>query len=315
MTRPPLSVVPAGRAGGAGPASEQSTAPGRAAGASLDLALVADRVGWEEKAILAAARERGARAEWLDDGELCCGSRDDLPSAGAYLIRSRSFVRGPLIAESIASGPSDGSVINTAETIAICSNKVTALARLRQVGLPTVPYRLVLTRADLAAALELLGCPLVLKPVYGGLGRRVMLVRERAVADSMYDYVEHYGQNFDRALIAQPYLEGASDVRVLAIDGAAVAAMERIPTDDWRANVELGAVGEPIEVDAAIERLTAEVGERIGARLFGLDLFRHDGAMVVGEVNHSPLFRGIAEATGIDVAGRIADHALRAGVR
>jgi [lysine-biosynthesis-protein LysW]---L-2-aminoadipate ligase len=300
----PLSLVPQD------PDDEPGASPD-----PLDLAVVADRIGWEEKAILAAARERGASAEWLNDGELCCGSREDLPAAGAYLIRSRSFVRGPLIAESIASGADDKTVINSAETIATCSNKVTALARLRQIGLPTVPYRLVLTRADLAAALDVLGCPLVLKPVYGGLGRRVMLVHERVVADSMYDYVEHYGQNFDRALIAQPYLEGASDVRVLAIDGEAAAAMERIATGDWRANVELGAAAEPIDIDPAIKAMTAEVGERIGARIFGLDLFRHEGALTIGEVNHSPLFRGIVDATGIDVAGQIADHALAVVVR
>lgn len=299
----PLSLVPT-------PDGDEPAA----AAAAIDLAVVADRIGWEEKAILAAARERGATAEWLNDGELCCGSREDLPTAGAYLIRSRSFVRGPLIAESIAAGPNDRSVINSAEVIAVCSNKVSALAKLRQIGLPTVPYRLVLTRADLAAAIEVLGVPLVLKPVYGGLGRRVMLVREPAVADSMYDYVEHYGQNFDRALIAQPYLEGASDVRVLAIDGEAVAAMERIASGDWRANIELGAVAEPIELDEPIKALTAEVGERIGARIFGLDLFRHQGTLVVGEVNHSPLFKGVVEATGIDVAARIADHALGVAV-
>ncbi len=294
-------------------APEPGDAP--AAAERLDVALVADRIGWEEKAILAAARERGARAEWLDDGALCCGAREHLPAAGAYLIRSRSFVRGPLIAESIAAGPDDESVINSATTIGICSNKVTALAQLRQAGLPTVPYRLVLTRADLATALDLLGAPLVLKPVYGGLGRRVMLVRERAVADSMYDYVEHFGQSFDRALIAQPYLDGASDVRVLAIDGEAVAAMERVASGDWRANVELGAVAPPLEIDDTIRSLTAAVGERVGARIFGLDLFRHDGALVVGEVNHSPLFKGIVEATGIDVAARIADDALGVAAR
>lgn len=285
------------------------------AGGPLDLAVVADRIGWEEKAILAAARERGARAEWLNDGELCCGAREHVPAAGAYLIRSRSFVRGPLIAETIAAGVDDPSVINSAATIELCSNKVTALTRLRQAGLPTVPYRLVLTRADLAAALDAVGLPLVLKPVYGGLGRRVLLVRERDVADSAYDYVEHYAQSFDRALIAQPFLAGASDVRVLAIDGAAVAAMERIAGDDWRANVELGASAEPIALDDEIRGLTAAVGERIGARIFGLDLFRHDGALLVGEVNHSPLFRGIVDATGIDVAGRIAEHALGVAVR
>jgi [lysine-biosynthesis-protein LysW]--L-2-aminoadipate ligase len=281
---------------------------------SLDVAVIADRLGWEEKAIVEAVRAHGARAEWLNDGELCCGSREDLPEAGAYLIRSRSFVRGPLIAESIASDD-DPSVINPARVIATCSNKVSTLATLRQVGIATVPYRLVLTRRDLAAAAEIFGCPMVLKPVYGGLGRRVLLVRELAVADSIYDYVEHYGQNFDRALIAQPYLEGASDVRVLAIEGEPVAAMERIPTSDWRANIELGAEGQPIEVDDRIRTITAEVGERIGARTFGLDLFRWDGELIVGEVNHSPLFKGVTEATGIDVADLIATQALGIPVR
>jgi len=279
----------------------------------LDVAVIADRVGWEEKAILAAVRAQGARAEWLNDGELCCGSREDLPAAAVYLIRSRSFVRGPLIAESIAS-VGDDRVINSAAVIATCSNKVSTLATLRQVGIATVPYRLVLTRGDLATAIGVLGCPLVLKPVYGGLGRRVLLVTEPAVADSVYDYVEHYGQNFDRALIAQPFLDGAADVRVLAIDGEPVAAMERVPTSDWRANVELGAAARPIAIDDAIRRITTDVGERIGARLFGLDLFRWDGALIVGEVNHSPLFRGVVDATGIDVADLIASHALRSAV-
>jgi [lysine-biosynthesis-protein LysW]---L-2-aminoadipate ligase len=294
--------------------------PASSGGDPLDVAVIADRIGWEEKAILSAARARGARAEWIDDGTLCCGSREDLPRAATYLIRSRSFVRGPLIAETIA-GDEDGRlasparIVNSARAIAICSNKVSTLATLRQVGLATVPYRLVLTRKDLARALELFGVPLVLKPVYGGLGRRVMLVGDLAVADSVYDYVEHYGQNFDRALIAQPYLDGASDVRVLAIDGEPVAAMERVPASDWRANVELGGQGQPIEVDDQIRLTTAEVGERVGARIFGLDLFRWDGALVIGEVNHSPMFKGIVDATGIDVGDLVAASALGIPVR
>ncbi|NLT06841.1 MAG: RimK family alpha-L-glutamate ligase [Solirubrobacterales bacterium] len=284
----------------------------------IDLALIADRIGWEDKAILAAARARGASAEWLDDGALCCGERADVPEAGAYLLRSRSFVRAPLIAATIATGPDDPSVINPAATIDLCSSKVAALARMRQAGLATVPYRLVLTRRDLARAVELLGCPLVLKPVNGGLGRRVLLVHEPAVADSVYDYVEHYGQNMDRALIAQPYLRGAGDVRVLAIDGEPVAAMERVAAvqrgagGDWRANVEQGASATPIAVDGELAALTAAVCSAAGGRILGIDLFRHGGELLVGEVNHSPLFRGVVEATGIDVAARIADCALSA---
>lgn len=287
--------------------------PDRPSAEPLDVALISDRIGWEEKSILEAARGHGARAEWLDDGELCVGSREDLPAAATYLIRSRSFVRGPLIAASIETG--DGRVVNRAEVIDLCSNKVNALARLRSFGIATVPYRLVLTRRDLAGALKVLGCPLVLKPVYGGLGRRVMLVRELDVAASVYDYVEHYGQNFDRALIAQPYLEGATDVRVLAIGGEAVAAMERVPNGDWRANVDQGADARPVDVDDRIRALTSEVASRIGASIFGLDLFRWAGSLVVGEVNHSPMFRGVAEATGLDVGDLIAANLLAIPVR
>lgn len=293
-----LSVVPDPEPGG---------------GDALDLAIIADRLGWEEKSIITAARRLGASAAWLDDGELCCGSREDLPRAATYLIRSRSFVRGPLIAQTIGAG-GEGDVVNPSAAIDLCSNKVATLARLRRFGIATVPYRLVLGRADLAKAIDVLGCPMVIKPVYGGLGRRVMLVRELAVADSIYDYVEQFGQGFDRALIAQPYLEGASDVRVLAIDGHAVAAMERRPTGDWRANVELGATAEPIEVTDKIASLTNEIAGHVGAGLFGLDLFRWDGGLVVNEVNHSPLFRGIAEATGLDVGELIAANLLGARV-
>jgi RimK family alpha-L-glutamate ligase len=283
--------------------------PKSGAGEPLDVAVISDRIGWEEKAILAAARARDAKAEWINDGDLCCGSREDLRTAGTYLIRSRSFVRGPLIAETIG-GESDDRVVNSAAAITACSNKVSTLATLRQIGLPTVPYRLVLTRKDLASALAIFGVPVVLKPVFGGLGRRVILVHDLSVADSIYDYVEHYGQNFDRALIAQPYLEGASDVRVLAIDGEPVAAMERVPGEDWRANVELGAEGKPIEIDDQIRSIVAEVGGRIGAKIYGVDFFRWDGALMIGEVNHSPMFKGIVEATEIDVAGLIASSVL-----
>jgi RimK family alpha-L-glutamate ligase len=289
--------------------------PGPGGGRALDLAIVADRLGWEEKAILTAARERGATGAWLDDGELCCGSREDLPQAAAYLIRSRSFVRGALIAQTIAAGGDGaGDVVNPSAAIDVCASKVATAARLRRAGIATVPYRLVLGRADLARALEALGAPIVIKPVYGGLGRRVMLVRELAVADSIYDYVEQFGQGFDRALIAQPYLAGAADVRVLAVGGDAVAAMERQPSGDWRANVEVGATAAPIELDDRVEALTREVAGTVGASVFGLDLFRWDGDLLVNEVNHSPLFRGIVDATAIDVGALIAEHVLGARV-
>jgi glutathione synthase/RimK-type ligase-like ATP-grasp enzyme len=86
--------------------------------------------------------------------------------------------------------------------------------------------------------------------------------------------------------------------------------MERVPTSDWRANVELGAEGKPIAIDDDIRSIVAEAGERIGTKVCAVDLFRWQGALLIGEVNHSPMFKGIVEATEIDVATLIASSVL-----
>jgi [lysine-biosynthesis-protein LysW]--L-2-aminoadipate ligase len=270
--------------------------------ATLDIVVIADRIGWEEKSILTAARSEGARAQWLNDGELCCGGRDDLPDASVYLVRSRSMVRGPLLAE-LLERVDDSRVVNSADAIAICSNKMSALARLRRAGHATVPSRLVLSRADLTKAIDMFGCPLVLKPVYGGLGRRVVRVSDTTIAHSVYDYVEHQGAGFDSALIAQPYLEGFSDMRVLAIGSEPVVAITRRPTEaDWRANVEQGASFELLEIDDELRELTHAASVASGAQVFGLDCFCDGGAPLISEINHTPRFRGASEASGRDIS-------------
>lgn len=275
----------------------------------MRIAIVADRVGWEERLLLAAAADRGASAFWLDDGDMCAGPRAATATpADVYLIRSRSYTRGGALAGLLSDG--GARVVSTPAAIAVCQDKLATVRALASAGLPVPDFRLVLTRKDLHAAIGELGLPCVLKPVFGGLGRRVLLIRDRDLASASYDYVEHYGQSFDRVLLAQRYHPGR-DQRVIMAGHNVVAAYQRTGHDDWRANVATGAATAPVPPGSVPDELAIAAATVTGAEVCAVDLLTDPACgSVICEVNHVPMFRGAVSASGRDIAGAIISHLL-----
>lgn len=273
----------------------------------MRLALVADRIGWEERQVMLAARERGIDAFWANDAELCLGpAAAGAPAADVFLMRSRSYARCGIIAGLLGDG--GARVVNSAPAIRICQDKITTARTLGAAGLPVLDFRVVLSQRDLAQAIDEFGLPCVVKPVLGGLGRRVLLIRDRDVAAATYEYVDHFGAGFDRVLIAQPYHRG-QDERVIVVGSEVVAAYRRIPDGDWRANVAVGAGVAAADITSETRFLCREVTRVTGAEVYALDLFVGDGGhKVVNEVNHVPLFRGAATATGVSVGAAVAGY-------
>ena len=111
------------------------------------------------------------------------------------------------------------------------------------------------------------------------------------------------------------------DVRVFVCGGRVVGAIERIAAPgDWRSNVSRGATARPATLPEAWSALAIRAAEVIGADYAGVDLLPRsssvgtsvpggDGPFVL-EVNGIPGWEGLQAATGIDVAGAIADHLL-----
>jgi [lysine-biosynthesis-protein LysW]---L-2-aminoadipate ligase len=276
----------------------------------MRLAVVADRIGWEERQVMLAARERGIDAFWVNDSDLCLGpAAVGAPDADVFFMRSRSYARCGIVAGLLGDGGTR--VVNSATSIGICQDKVTTARALGAAGLPVLDFRVVLSQQDLAQAIDEFGMPCVIKPVLGGLGRRVLLVRERDLAAAAYQYVEHFGTGFDRVLIAQPYHRG-QDERVIVVGSEVVAAYRRIPDGDWRANVAAGATVAAADATSETQFLCHEVTRVTGAEVYALDLFVDDGGhKVVNEVNHVPLFRGAAAATGVSIGVAIAAYLER----
>jgi RimK family alpha-L-glutamate ligase len=272
------------------------------------VAIIADRISWEERRLIETAPEFGLRIEWVNDESLCLGGAGapSLKGLDAVLVRSRSYTRGGLVAT--LAEEAGVPTINTAAAIHACENKAELRARLRAAGVPVPDFRLVLSRKDFEKALEELPAPLVLKPVFGGMGKRVTLLRHPDTAHSVYDYVEDLGHAFEQACLVEPYL-GGSSVRCLVVGDQLVGAAEfESAGTDWRNNAALGNKNRAVDHDPETLKIIDAVLGVLGPGIYGVDLFRTEDGYVVNEVNHAPAFRAVASATGADVPSAIGRH-------
>ncbi|AWI30203.1 RimK family alpha-L-glutamate ligase [Streptomyces sp. ICN441] len=273
------------------------------------VALAADRISWEERELIKAAPEFGFTIEWVNDESLCLG-HPDAPSLSGYdalLVRSRSYTRGGLIA---ALAEAAGlPVLNTARAVHTCENKALLRTVLRTAGVPVPDYRLALSRKDFEKSLEELRLPLVLKPVFGGMGKRVTLIRDADTAQSVYDYVEDLGHAFEQACLVEPYLGGGTSVRCLVVGRELLGAAEFASGGtDWRNNAALGNSSRAVAHDPDVLKIIDGVVAELGPGIYGVDLFGTPDGYVVNEVNHAPGFRAVSSATGADIPSAVSRH-------
>lgn len=270
------------------------------------IAVVADRLGWEERQLIAVAPDFGLQVDWVNDESLCLGD----PAAPALrdydvaMVRSRSYTRGGLVATlAEAAGVR---TLNSARAIHACENKAALRVVLHAAGIPVTDFRLVLSRKDFEKALAELPLPVVFKPVFGGMGKRVTLIREADVAHSVYDYVEDLGHAFEQACLLEPYVGGGTSVRCLVVGQELVGAAEFSSGGaDWRNNAALGNNNRAVEHDPDVLKIIDGVVAELGAGIYGVDLFRTADGYLVNEVNHAPGFRAVASATGTDIPSAV----------
>jgi tetrahydromethanopterin:alpha-L-glutamate ligase len=165
---------------------------------------------------------------------------------------------------------------------------------------------------DAERALAALG-EAVMKPVAGSLGDDVVrvgggsegrrAVAERAARDGavyLQEYVPHPGR----------------DLRVFVVGGETRAAIVRhAPAGEWRTNVAGGGRAERAECPEAVRSVAEAAAAVVGLDYAGVDLVIGDGGPTVIEVNGNPSWRGILEATGLDMTEAIAEHVLGRALR
>lgn len=200
-------------------------------------------------------------------------------------------------------------LINPAEAVLAAVNKFWHLQQLAAAGIP-VPDTRTHTDAPLEDVLDIgVPQPCVVKAVRGHRGRRVFLAADdkalRGVAGSLDDRHPYLLQRY----VAHSH---GRDLRVIVVDGRAVAAAVRTAGDDRLvSNLAQGGTHTVCTgryPDA--EALAVEAADAIGLGVAGVDLlFEADGSFTVCEVNCNPTWRpdmpGIAEAIAIACRSRL----------
>ena len=204
-------------------------------------------------------------------------------------------------------------VVNSPRAIERCVDKFYTTALLQEAGL-AVPETIVCEApADAVAAVTTFG-DAVIKPLFGSMGLGLVRVSDPDLAYRVARTLERTNSVFyvQRFVTHRGY-----DVRAFVVGNRVVGAIERrAPAGEWRTNVSRGGAAQHVALPVEWIELAVRAAACVGADYAGVDLLPAvDGRVYVLEVNGIPGWRGVQEATGLDVAAAIVEQLeLRVGV-
>jgi len=150
------------------------------------------------------------------------------------------------------------------------------------------------------------GYPVIVKLTSGSKGEAVWKV------DSEKDLKELMRTLDDntKPIIFQEFLAASKgrDLRCFVVGDKLVASMMRIAATGFKANVHQGGTVKPISVKPRLERMVLKTAKLCQLDFSGVDVLLDKPGYKICEVNSSPGFEGLEEATGIDVARVMIDY-------
>jgi RimK family alpha-L-glutamate ligase len=281
------------------------------------VAVLASRQGWHTRELTRALDERGHTAAIVSYEGLTAsiGTRSGLRSGTAELDRADA-----VLARIIPSGTLEQiifrvdalhrleergvRVVNSPRAIERTVDKFWTSSLLERCGIPTPDTVVCESPEEAMAAFRSLG-DVIVKPLFGSMGLGMVRVADEEMAYRVFRTVETIrGVYYLQRTIDH---EGR-DYRVFVLGGRVLGAIER-RADGWRTNISRGGQALPASLTDDWAALAVRAAAAVGAEYAGVDLLpARDGTMYVLEVNGIPGWRGLQDATGIDVAGALVDH-------
>lgn len=201
---------------------------------------------------------------------------------------------------------------NSSIAISRSRDKLRALQRLtnKGIGMPATGFahstRRIKDLIDMVG-----GPPLIIKTLEGTQGKGVVLCETRKAAESVIDALRNLKANF----LVQEFIKEAncSDIRVLVVNGVAVAAMMRQGQEgEFRSNLHKGGLASPVILTEEERLMAVAAAEALSIAVGGVDMIRSNTGPKIIEVNSSPGLRGIEQTSGVDVASHVIDYIEKA---
>ncbi|MCI0574405.1 MAG: RimK family alpha-L-glutamate ligase [Myxococcaceae bacterium] len=201
-------------------------------------------------------------------------------------------------------------VLNNSVPVARSRDKLRCLQLLARYGIDVPRTVMAHDRSNLPRLLEEVGgLPAIVKLSRGTQGVGVMLATTLDEVQSILSTFTGLGEE----IVLQEFVAESRgrDIRALVVGGQVVGAMRRqARRGEFRSNIHRGGEGKPVELPPVWEQVAVRAASIIGLEVAGVDLLEGRDGPKVMELNSSPGFEGLEAATGVDIAGAIADHAL-----
>lgn len=189
-------------------------------------------------------------------------------------------------------------------------NKVFDITKLIFAGVPVPDFYHSRTYEGLYEYAKDMKYPAIIKTAGTGKGVAIYMVKNEA--EMIVELKKREDERVKpRKIVIQNYVDYKYDLRVLVI-GENMYCMRRLPKEgDFRANFSLGGSVENFRLTDEIRNLSRKAIEAIGLQVAGVDvLIDKNDKMCILEVNHTPGFAGMEEATGVNIGKIYLNFAL-----
>jgi RimK family alpha-L-glutamate ligase len=176
-------------------------------------------------------------------------------------------------------------------------------------GLPVPPTLAGADPEALAAeTVRSLGLPAVVKQRRSRMGVGVIRCATRDHLEAILDSLWRIGDE----IVVQRWLAGGEhSLRLMVVGGSVVAAARfSAAKGEWRSNSARGGSAEAHDASPDEKRLAVAAAAALGLGHCGVDLVGSEAGPVILEINPTPGFLRLEEATGVDVARALIEHAV-----
>jgi [lysine-biosynthesis-protein LysW]--L-2-aminoadipate ligase len=278
----------------------------------MRLAILTSRIRVEEKLLIEALNQRAIAYEIIDDGELLL----DLSHPGglwreydAVLCRSLSQSRGLAVLNVLEHWGIP--VYNSAAVTATCNDKLLTTLALLRAGIPTPRTLLAFDPRETIRGIELLGYPVVLKPITGSWGRLLARINDRDAAEAVLEHQETLGSYQHHIHYVQEYIaKPLRDIRAFVVGERTICAIYRT-SEHWVTNTARGAIASNCPVTPELNSLCVRAAQAVGGGILAVDVLEDpQRGLLVNEINATMEFRNSIAPTGVDIPNAMLDYVL-----
>ena len=276
----------------------------------MRLGILLSQVRLEEKLIFAAAERAEIELVKIFDKELVLDiDHPRFPEIDLALDRGLVHSRAEYTLRFLQS--IGVPTVNTHQATITCDNKFLTSIVLREAGVPSLHTAIAYTPESALEAIERMGYPVVLKPPVGSWGRLLAKINDRDAAEAVLEHKEILGSYHHSIFYVQEYVaKKGGDIRAFVVGDRVTGASHRA-SQHWITNVARGAQTSPAPVTADMEEIALSAARAVGGEILGVDLVETEGELKVIEINTGAEFKGLVEATGVDVPAEIVSYLQR----